>query len=55
MRAMDFMAMTDSMTAPKAPTVSSVEAEDELPEITEASVATLSEQVRYSRRSQAML
>ena len=55
MRVMDSMAMTDSKTAPKAPTVSSVEAEDELPEITEALVATLSEQVRYSQKSQAML
>jgi mitochondrial import receptor subunit TOM70 len=39
------IAVADTATAPKAPTVSSVEAEDELPEITEALVATLAEQV----------
>lgn len=43
---MDDATSTDSVTAPKAPTASSVEAEDELPEITEEVVGTFSEQVR---------
>ena len=40
---------TDMMDAePKAPSVSTVEAEDELPEVTEEYVASLSEEVRLS-------
>jgi hypothetical protein len=39
----------DEIVVPKAPTVSTVEAEDELPEVTEEYVATLSEEVSSLR------
>lgn len=43
---MIYITLADSVIAPKAPTVSSVEAEDELPDITEEAVGAFSEQVR---------
>jgi hypothetical protein len=48
MRAMQASAITDSIIAPKAASVASADAEDELPEITEALVATLSEQASFT-------
>lgn len=41
----------DTSAVPKAPTVSTVEAEDELPDVTEEYVATLSEEVSSGSHS----